>query len=128
MYKVRFNLGRGTKFMKWKVTNIEDNTSRYIDPLEYNISMFNAQLKNSKTTASKINAGSNKTVCAWIVCETIVITDASKTNNGFLKQFDQIRYNPRVKPFWMLNGTDIDGERFKTLETLGRDIFTPAKN
>ena len=127
MYKVRFNLGKGANFMKWKVTDVKNNTSRYIDPLEYNLSMFNTQLKNYKTTASKINAGSNKTVCAWIICETIVVTDASRANNSALKQFDQVRYNPRVKPFWILDGTDVDGERFKTLETLGRNIFTPAK-
>ena len=128
MYKVRFHLAKGKNFMKWQITDLSVNKITYVDPELYNLSMFNTQLKNSKTTASKINAGSNKTVCAWIVCETIVVTDASKTNNGVLKQFDQIRYNPRVKPFWTLNGSDVDGERFKTLETLGRNIFTPAKN
>ena len=28
MYKVRFNLGRGKSYMKWKVDNLEDKTNQ----------------------------------------------------------------------------------------------------
>ena len=65
--KVRFNLGKGKNYMKWKLQF--PTHSEYYSPSEYNLAMFGCTLKNSKTTAKKIHDGAHKTVCAWILCD-----------------------------------------------------------
>jgi len=50
--KVRFNLGKGKNYMKWK---LEFPThSEYYSPEDYNLALFGCQLKNHKKTAEKI--------------------------------------------------------------------------
>ena len=72
MIKVRYNLGRGVNYMKWKVT-YGDKAASYYEPTLFNLRMKNCVLKNNKTTATKIFNGENKTVCAWITCNEIDI-------------------------------------------------------
>jgi hypothetical protein len=130
MYKVRFNLGRGENFMKWKITNLNDNTHQYVDPKQVDLSLVNCELKNYKTTATKINEGSNKTVCAWIICESVktIPTTLCQQYHRFpssrSQQWTKISYNPRVKPYWTINEKDVDGDKFDNLETNGTKIFT----
>ena len=117
MYKVRFNLGRGVRYMTWKVENLEDNSSRNIQPEEVTLTLINCTLKNNKKRAKKIFSGSNKSVCAWILCDRILI-DAPRVVKG-----THIRYNPRVVPYWTENGEDVDGKEFKVLKTSNKNII-----
>jgi hypothetical protein len=113
--KVRFNLGRGKNYMKWKIEHSEGII--YLSPEEFNLKMTNARLRNQKATASKINNGANKTVCSWILCDEVQVTN--------LQYFgDQVRYNPKVNPFWMdSNDNNIDGTTHDVLYTNGRKIY-----
>lgn len=113
--KVRFNLSRGKNFMKWKIEHSEGVV--YLDPNEINLKMINAKLHNQKATAKKIKDGANKSVCSWIICDEVQITNLQYKG-------EQIRYNPRINPFWMNDsGENIDGTTYDTLYTNNRNIF-----
>jgi hypothetical protein len=105
--KVRFNLGKGANFMKWKVQYPNGNVEYYV-PSEVQLIMKDCQLRNHKGVAKKIFDGANKTVCAWVLCDEIEI----HTNNfaKFDLICDRIKYNPRVQPNWLLNGEIADNQ------------------
>jgi hypothetical protein len=117
--KVRFNLGKGKNFMKWKIEH--SGGIVYLSPEEYNLKLINARLRNQKSTANKINQGANKSVCSWILCDEVklLINSYEVTNIS-----EQIRYNPRVNPFWMdANNNNIDDTTHDVLYTNGRKIY-----
>lgn len=115
MYRIRFNLGRGPKYKKWKVTS-PDKTYQYYDPNEISFILINAKLKNNISTSQKIFNGANKRVCAWIECENI------KINYDDLKG-DEIKYNPRVQPYWEKSNINIDNMEFDYLFTQKNKIY-----
>ena len=51
--KVRFNLGRGKNYMKWKVQYPSGNVE-YFNPSDVQLILKNCQLKNNRKTAEKI--------------------------------------------------------------------------
>lgn len=104
--KVRFNLGRGKNYMKWKVQH-PDGKVEYHSPTDVQLLMHDCTLKNHKNTAQKIFDGANKTVCAWVLCKSIAI----KREKFIQADLDgeRVRYNPRVTPHWMLNDSNVDG-------------------
>lgn len=116
--KVRYNLGRGENYMKWKIT-YPDKTFEYRVPEEVELIMKNCFLRNQKGTADKIFKGSNKTVCAWIECDEITI---NPLNMG-INSDQRLSYNPRVKPYWTLNGENVDSETFELIITHQRKIY-----
>ena len=102
--KVRFNLGRGPNYMKWKV-QYPTGESVYYHPTGVQLTMKGCSLKNSKSAAQKIfRRESNKTVCAW------VLRDSVDVRPDDFKQHDlgnpRLKYNPRVAPNWMLEPED----------------------
>ena len=116
--KVRFNLGRGENYMKWKVQY--GNTSEYYSPEEYNLYMHGCQLKNQKSTAQKIHDGADKSVCAWILCDTIFLTQNVKLPEAKVR----LTYNPRVRPNWMAGDDVADNAKFESIWSDGRKLFT----
>jgi hypothetical protein len=122
-YKVRFNLGAGKNYMKWKVEG--PYGVAYYSPDEIQIVMSNCQLKNQKKTAQKILEGAHKTVCAWIKCEHLIITENKAFNEG---SAIQLKYNPRVLPNWFINeGENADNMIVTTVFSSGRKLFALAK-
>lgn len=117
--KVRFNLGAGKNFMKWKIER-PDGIISYHSPKEVQLVMAGCVLKNQKTTALKIFQGANKTVCSWILCESIEIRvpKISKIN-----ELDRVSYNPRVTPNWIFQGSVADGTRFNNLVSLDNKVY-----
>lgn len=120
-YKIRFNLGAGKNYMKWKVEGPYGVT--YYNPEEVQIHMNGCQLKNQRKTAEKINRGANKTVCAWVRCERVEIFPAN-----FLRLDEvhntQIKYNPRKHPFWFMHeGVSIDNLEMSRIVSLGRQLY-----
>ncbi len=105
--KVRFNLSRGRNYMKWKV-EYPNKTVEYHDPEQVQLILTNAQLRNYKKVAEKIYNGANKSVCAWVLCDSVEIktTDFKELNDSF----DRIKYNPRIKPNWTINEEIADNE------------------
>jgi len=119
--KVRFNLGAGKNFMKWKIERPNGSIS-YHSPEEVQLIMSGCVLKNQKTTALKIFEGANKTVCSWILCDGVEIIN----NPGLVEVNDseRVSYNPRVVPNWMFRGSIADGMRFNKLVSLGNKVYT----
>ncbi len=119
MYTIRFNLGRGKNYMKWKVENLETKEKVYLDPNEVSIVMNNCILKNRINQAKKIYGGENKTVCAWVLCESVVIE-----NNKLTKiNKDKLTYNPREFPNWRQGEDNVDNKTFKQLLTINKNIY-----
>jgi len=119
MIKVRFNLSRGKNFMMWKI-EYPNGDKEYLNPDEVLLVMDNALLKNYRKSAERIYNGGHKTVCAWILCETITILKP-----GNIKPNDEYRisYNPRVCPNWIQNGNNVDNFTFEKLISFGRSIY-----
>jgi hypothetical protein len=112
--KVRFNLGRGKNYMKWKV-QYPDNIVEYFDPNEVQIVMFGCQLKNSKPTALKILNGEHKVVCAWVLCDMFEI----RMGNYIPDNLQQVKYNPRILPYWNKDGMDMDNQKVDAIYSVG---------
>lgn len=116
--KVRFNLGAGKNFMKWKV-EYPDGEVKYLDPKDVQLVMHDCILKNHKKTAQKIFDGAEKTVCAWVLCKQIEI----RTENFEPDNENKIRYNPRVQPNWILDGKVVDGQKFDSIITVDYGLY-----
>ena len=125
--KVRFNLGRGANYMKWKV-QYPNGVVEYHNPSEVQLILKDCQLRNHKGVAKKIFDGANKTVCAWVLCKDIEIINLATTNylKPFLKfdlMFDRIKYNPRVKPNWLLNDNIVDNEFINSIGSVDSGLY-----
>ena len=128
--KVRFNLGRGPNYLKWKVS-YPNGEVMYYYPTGTQIIMKGCTLKNSKSTAQKIFRGeSNKTVCAWVLCDSVDI----KFDNFEQHDVDvhpRLKYIPRVAPSWMLEdlrrihppGIDVDNVYFKQISSIDYRLY-----
>lgn len=138
MYKIRFHLAKGANYMKWQITG--DASSKkpngkpfYCDPSTVSIQMINAKLVNHVATATKIKCGANKTVCAWIECENLVIyrddTAGGKANINYInkvvrKTHMKLSYNPRVTPNWVgHNNTNMDKAENINIFSYGKELF-----
>jgi hypothetical protein len=127
MIKVRFNLGKGDRYMKWKIDYGPDQPNEYIDPVMYQLFMSKCKLVNHKETANKIFKGGHKTVCAWVECEDIIIqsrtSKSEETEKGIL-----LTYNPRIQPYWIYQGANADKLTFNMITTVGRKLYISRKD
>jgi hypothetical protein len=122
-YKVRFNLGRGRNYMKWKVEGPEGVV--YYNPADVQIIMHNCQLKNQRKTAEKINEGANKTVCAWVRCERLFSRTQDFLQLDAYVDSTQLKYNPRRLPYWYINeGVNVDNQTCDLIVTIDYKLFT----
>ncbi len=121
--KVRFNLGAGKNFMKWKIQH-PDGKVEYHSPEDVQLFMSDCVLKNQKKTAQKIFDGGEKVVCAWVLCKSLELKQSTLDSelDGILTG-DKVSYNPRVTPHWMLNGENVDGMSVDKLVTVGRGVY-----
>ena len=84
------------------------------------VSFFKVQvLKNNQNSAQDIYNGAHKKVCAWVLCESVEIKDDDFSSHSD----DQIKYNPRIQPNWLLNDVDVDNEKFDTIVSDNRRLF-----
>lgn len=121
MIRVRFHLAKGKNFKKWQV-KYPDGAVKFFTPEEVTIYMHGCKLRNQKGTAEKIFGGADKTVCAWIDCESIDIVMVPIKNGINCTEYS---YNPRVKPYWVCDGDDVDMTEHDELFTSVRDILEP---
>jgi len=96
--KVRFNLGRGVNYMKWKV-EVPGQEAMYLDPNEFQLVMTTCSLRNHRRIAERINQGENKSVCAWILCDSLDVFEVSSKQELPSHAF-RLYYDPRVLPYW----------------------------
>lgn len=121
--KVRFNLGRGKNYMKWKVQHPSGEVE-YYSPGEVQLVMKGCILKNSRKTALKIYEGQDKTVCAWVLCDEILVKfDQFRPYDS--SNLNRLMYNPRVVPYWTSERFkwNLDGHRFENIGTVERKLF-----
>jgi hypothetical protein len=116
--KVRFHLAQGENYMHWQV-KYPDGETRYFNPENYQLVMFECKLHNQRGTAEKIcYEGQNKTVCAWIECDEIIVSTIIESNGG-----SRISYNPRVKPHWMdVDGNNIDKHTYHVIKSINNKL------
>jgi len=122
-YKVRFNLGRGENYMKWKVVDPKGVTSYYF-PTGVQLRMTGCTLKNNKAAAKRIYRGeSNKVVCAWVLCEKLDLV----TEEFVQPATNRLKFNPRTAPNWQLEqGEHIlnaDDEYFNEITTVDYRLY-----
>ena len=120
--KVRFNLGKGQNFMKWKV-QYPDGQSLYFSPSEFQLVMHDCTFKNHKSTAKKIFDGGEKVVCAWVLCKEISIYGQQVIKD----ESTRVRYNPRVQPNWLLDGEVMDNKTASKLHTIDYGVYITEK-
>ena len=117
--KVRFNLGRGKNYMKWKVEH-QDKRVEYLDPNAIQLTMHGCKLKNNPKTAERIHQGQNKTVCAWVLCDRIEVTNGSLRSSQSPDSW--VYYNPKNFPNWVFQGQNADGFHFSTIRSFGNKL------
>ena len=116
-YQVRFHLGRGKHYQHWQVKSL--GGVHYHDPNKVSLTMLDCQLRNQRGTARKIFDGANKSVCAWIDCNELIVGSPKGEPSGL-----PVSYNPRVAPYWRSGtGGNIDGMKIDVLRTEGRSVL-----
>tara|TARA_R100001510_G_C7636144_1_gene194273 strand:- start:632 stop:1006 length:375 start_codon:yes stop_codon:yes gene_type:complete len=121
--KVRFHLGRGPNYQRWQVKQGE--SIEYYDPEDVILEMHNAKLCNQRKTAERICAGENKTVCAWVECDDLVVLPSSPDSAPQVRDF--AHYNPKRRPFWHNAAReDLDNTKYSRLATYGKLIIIPT--
>jgi len=130
MYKVRFHLGRGEHFMHWQIKsklNTGDGTGAkeivdYVDPLDNQLAMLGCKLSLQPTAAQKIHDGANKTVCAWIECESVQVLEVNRLKPN--EQDYRIKFNPRQNPEWTDGYNNVvSGNEYEILFTNDRTLW-----
>jgi len=126
--KVRFNLARGKNYMKWKI-KYPSGEVEYHSPTDTQLLMTGCTLKNSRITAEKIFNGQHKVVCAWVLCKNVQV----KLNDFVsydIGNNPRIKYNPRVKPYWVAVPTgihsediNVDGAYFNEIGSVDNKLF-----
>jgi hypothetical protein len=121
-FKVRFHLGAGENFMKWRVENVETRVVEFFDPKDYDLELENCKLHNHPGAAQKIFDGENKTVCSWVMAKKVAILIGGKC---CFPDEDRISYNPKIQPYWRDHeGNNIDKKEIPMMETMGRQLYT----
>lgn len=124
--KVRFNLGRGKNYMKWKVES--ENGVEYHSPNNTMLIMDNCILKNNKKISQSIFNGENKSVCAWILCEKIEIVFCTGDKPSPEINSTQLLYNPRKIPHWTCdNSLNLDNKEYENIYSVGNQLFINNK-
>jgi len=116
-YKIRFHLGRGVNYRKWQVFSLTTDV-KYYDPDKVCIIMKDCKLINKENPAKKIYEGANKSVCSWIECTDVEIDHRAIFRSSAI----EVSYNPKVIPYWELNGDNVDGYEFTQLFTVNNSI------
>ena len=121
-FKVRFHLAKGKNFQKWQITNPCGNIA-YFDPAEVELVLSDCVLKNHKKVAQSIFNGANKTVCAWVLCNEVIIRSSIKSIPFGVDPDMQVSYNPRVVPNWMFENAPVDNQKFNQLISFNRRLY-----
>lgn len=121
---IRFNLGRGDNYMKWKIITKHPSKNIYLDPNDCILLLINCKLHNNREQANIIFEGASKRVCAWVECDDIrVVGRINEDCYG-----GEIMYNPRVAPYWRdSENNDLDGSTISNMITLGNKLYEKVK-
>lgn len=104
--------------MHWQVKTSEG--IKYYDPKTTQLRITGCELKNIRKQAEKIHAGADKSVCAYVQFQSLEVVHNMPVGM-------QVRYNPRVRPYWHLNWSTncIDNMILPELLTEGCSVCLP---
>ena len=123
-YKCRFHLGAGEHFLHWRIENVKTKEVKFYNPQQFSFTFLGCFLRNQKATARKINNGANKEVCAWIECDSVIVTPLLDLPlEWIVENCTQVCYNPKITPNWQINGVNADSMKFEKLVTFGSKVF-----
>ena len=116
---IRFNLGLGKNYKKWRIRDKNGVVSFY-DPNIVTIIIYNGLLVNHRGVANKIYNGGHKVVCAWVSCDDYeIIGRFDEIGDDYCR----IYYDPRKTPNWLdWDGTVIDRGTYSRLVTIGNTV------
>lgn len=118
-FKVRFHLGAGENFMKWRVENVQTKEVKFYDPKKVCLAIENAHLSNSKVSSTKIHTlKTSKTVVSWIMSTSVTVVSNGKITPSVYGT--RVAYNPHVLPHWT--------KKAETEDELKNAIKVPNKN
>jgi hypothetical protein len=81
-------------------------------------------LVDNKKTAQKIFDGVHKTVCAWVLCDSISINYLDQPDHRIAPNpYQQLKYNPRVAPNWMLNIENMDNSSADRIYSVNNKLY-----
>jgi hypothetical protein len=90
-----------------------------INPEEQMIIMYGCYLHNSASRAQKIFDGEiYKERCAWVTCESYEVVDIDAFDHS-----GEITYNPKVSPFFDLDGENVDKQEFDIIVMADSRLF-----
>jgi hypothetical protein len=118
--KIRFNLGRGVNYLKWKI-NHPNGVVEYLKPTDVQLVMTKCELVNNKKISKEIFNGAHKRICAWILCEKLHIK-RSEFNQSDITGYN-LMFNPRKEPNWVLNGVNVDGTKINKIESIDYKLY-----
>lgn len=118
-YKIRFNLSRGKNYLKWKVEH-PDGKIVYYNPIGSQLIMHDCTLKNYSKVSERIFKGRNKSVCAWVLCNTIEL----RHDNFLRDKTTRVKYNPRVQPNWMIDDQVSDNIKLGSVYSIDYSLYT----
>lgn len=117
-------MASGDNYMKWQVFDLQKGTKDYFDPDSKSIVMLDCELGNYPNTAKKIYDGASKTVCAWVACNDVKVSDASDLIPPELNGMTHYKYNPRKNPHWFTDThLNRDGIKLKVMMTKNRKVY-----
>ena len=119
--RVRFNLAKGDNYLKWQVK--QNGEVSYYDPATTSLRLIGCELKNHRNTAEKIFGGEDKSVCAWVNCERIEIIPQEASASEWVR----VSFNPKVQPFWTIDGKNVDGFKIEELISNNRALYASPK-
>jgi len=110
--------------MKWQVK--DSNGTSYYETNGFRALLTSVKLVNKKAIADKIFNGQNKTVCAWIEFDDIIILPKDERRD--VSYNDVLKYNPKVKPYWTDDSSqNLDGKQFNIVQVVNRNLYTKNK-
>ncbi len=120
-HQVRFHLGKGENCGKWQVKG--PGGIQYHDPAKVSLTMLDCQLRNQRGTAQKVYDGANKSVCAWVDCNELLVSGPQTEMAGI-----PLFYNPKVAPYWRNCWQDnIDGMRTEVIRSSGKMLLATGE-
>lgn len=119
-YKIRYHLGAGENYMKWRVEDTTSKEVRFLSTEDFSMVLKNVKLYNQKGTADKIHNGANKSVCAWIMAEEIF----PNPDYQIVVFKNSLFYNPRVTPNWLDSyGNNVDKKEYERVLISRKEVL-----
>lgn len=80
-------------------------------------------MKNNIKKSTKIFNGSNKEVCAWILCDELILKRKLKDYTN-----TEIKFNPRNNPHWLVDENISDNVNIECIISYGKKLFKKISN